>query len=123
VIGGAPAICVGEAHDGVRSATIGSMSAQYEFKGNRVRPYLIGGLGVLHTKSVWSRADVTGNRVVLSEQELSDTGYGPDLGAGLRIAPARSVVIRPEIRWLDASWISRLNLAVTRLSVRAGYSW
>jgi opacity protein-like surface antigen len=123
VINKVPATCVGDAHDGIRSAAIASVSAQYQFKGERVRPYLIGGLGVLHSNSVWSRADVKGTQVTLTEQEQSDTGFGPDLGAGLRIAPARNVVIRPEIRWLDASWISQANLAVTRISVRAGYSW
>ncbi len=123
VIGGAPAVCVGNAHDGVRSATIASVSAQYELTERGLRPYLVAGVGVLHTNSVWSRANVVGTQVVLTEEALSDTGVGPDLGAGLRLAPARNVTIRPEIRWLDASLLSRLNLAVTRLSVRVGYSW
>ena len=33
------------------------------------------------------------------------------------------VVIGPEIRWLDASLLSRENLAITRLGIRTTYAW
>ena len=57
------------------------------------------------------------------ESESRDRGFGPDLGAGLRIVLSPHVVISPEIRWLDASLVSRENLAITRLGIRTTYSW
>jgi hypothetical protein len=33
------------------------------------------------------------------------------------------VVISPEIRWLDASLLSRENLTIARLGIRTTYSW
>ena len=55
--------------------------------------------------------------------EFRDRGFGPDLGAGLRIVLSPHVAISPEIRWLDASLMSRENLAITRLGIGATYSW
>ena len=118
-INGAPAACDGTGRNGVRSATMASVNARYEFRGQRVRPYVIAGLGVLQTTSVWSRATVDGSRVLVTEEELEDTGFGPELGAGLRVEVTRRMSITPEVRWLEAAWRSRLNLAVTRLSIRA----
>jgi opacity protein-like surface antigen len=120
---GLPATCLGTAHEGVRSATVVSLNGRYEFKAGRFRPYVTAGLGVLRSTSVWSTAVVQGRQVLLSEEELRDTGFGPDLGAGLRVALTPNVSISPEIRWLDASLRSRVNLSVTRVSVRAAYAW
>jgi hypothetical protein len=118
-----PAACVGRTHNGVRSATVASVLARYQFTRQRVRPYVTAGLGVLRSTSVWSSGVVEGNQVILTETEMTDVGFGPDLGAGIRVEITRSASIRPEVRWLEASFGSRLNLAVTRLSVRAVYFW
>jgi hypothetical protein len=115
--------CVGRTHNGVRSATIGSVLARYQFSRRGVRPYVTAGLGVLRSRSVWSSGVVEGNQIILTETELTDIGVGPDLGAGIRVDVTRRASIRPEVRWLEASFRSRLNLAVTRLSIRTVYSW
>jgi hypothetical protein len=118
-----PAACVGRTHNGVRSAAIASVLARYQFTRRGVRPYVTAGLGALRSTSVWSSGAFEGNQVILTETELTDVGFGPDLGAGIRVDVNRNTSIRPEVRWLEASFGSRLNLAVTRLSIRAVYSW
>lgn len=123
VIDGVPAQCVGQGRDGVEAATVTSVGVRYEFTGLRFRPYLTAGLGILRSASVWSSATVDGKRVILSEQRLRDTGFGPDLGVGMRVAVSPHVAILPEISWLDASVRSRVNLGVTRVGARAAYEW
>lgn len=123
LIDGVPAICVGNGRDGVESVSIASIGARYEFQGTRFKPYLLAGLGLLRSTSVWSTATVDGNRVVVTEQRLVDTGFGPDLGAGLSLDVSPRITIRPEVRWLDASVRSRLNLGTTRLGALVAYRW
>jgi opacity protein-like surface antigen len=116
--------CVGEGRYGPTSATVTSVGIQYRLKGERVRPYFTAALGVLWTTSLSSITRVSGSVATISEtEESSDYGFGPDLGAGVRIALTKNLAISPEIRWLDAPWISRQNLAVTRLTVRTSYGW
>ncbi len=119
----APAICVGEAHNGVHSATVASVTVQYQFGTRRLQPYVLAGLGVLHSTSVWSTATIEAGHVRLSELESRDTSIGPDVGFGIRLNVTPTLSVNPEVRWLDASLHSHLNLAVTRLTIRAGYSW
>jgi len=114
--------CVGIAHYGPYSAAVTSLAFQYRFAGTRVRPYLLGGLGVLWSKSLHSLTQVQGPIAIVSESASSDRGFGPDLGAGVRITFGRHFAVSPEIRWLDAPWLSRENLAVTRLVVRVSYA-
>ncbi len=123
VINNVPAVCVGSAHDGVTSATIASVGVRYQFTAGKVRPYVTAGVGMLRSTSVWSTARVSGDRVILTEDAMSETGFGPDLGAGLRIPLGSHMSISPEVRWLEASWRSPLNLAVTRATVKWAYSW
>jgi hypothetical protein len=114
--------CYGATHAGIRSPTVVSVGVQYRFKGGRVRPYVTAGLGALVLKTV--RPDVVGGPdLIHSESEVRDTGFGPDLGVGLRIAFPRGFSISPEVRWLDAPWLAGSNLAVTRLLVRTAYAW
>jgi opacity protein-like surface antigen len=115
--------CVGTTYQGIRPPMIASLGVQYRFKARRVQPYLTAGLGVMWLKSVQSTGRIGGPEFMHSEAEVSDTGFGPDLGAGLRLSLSRAISFSPEIRWLDASWLSRANLAVTRLVVRTAYSW
>lgn len=114
--------CVGIAHDGPRSVAVTSITLQYRFAGTRVRPYLLGGVGVLWSKSLHSLTRVQGPIAVVTESASSDRGFGPDLGAGVHVSLGRHLAASPEIRWLDAPWLSRQNLAVTRLVVRVSYT-
>jgi hypothetical protein len=114
--------CVGVGHDGPRSIAVASLTVHYRFRTGRVQPYLLGGLGMMWSRSVHSVTHVQGPIAIISESESSDRGFGPDLGAGLRLAIGRGLSISPEVRWLDAPWRSRQNLAVTRLQLRATYS-
>lgn len=119
-----PAVCVGRGRDGVLAAMAISVRARWEFRRSRtVRPYISAGPGWLVTRSVWSTATVTDRAVVLSEREERDAGVGPDVGVGLRLALGPGVTLSPEVRWLEGAARSRLNLATTRASVRAAWSW
>ena len=90
----------------------------------RVQPYVMAGIGFMREKVVQGTGPIGGPDMLhQTEAEVSDTGFGPDLGAGLRLSLSRAMSINPEIRWLDASLRSRSNLAVTRVAVRTAYSW
>jgi opacity protein-like surface antigen len=115
--------CFGPTRSGIYPPTIASINLQYHFKRGRVQPYLSAGLGVLWSKSVQRIGPIGGPDTLSTEAEVTDRGFGPDLSAGLRLPLSRGISINPEIRWLDAPWLSRANLAVTRLSVRTTYSW
>jgi opacity protein-like surface antigen len=115
--------CIGAGRDGPTSATVTSIGMQYRLKGERIQPYFTAALGVLWTTSLSSITRVTGSVATITESESSDHGFGPDLGAGVRIAVTKNLAISPEIRWLDAPWLSRQNLAVTRLTIRSSYGW
>ncbi len=115
--------CVGVGHDGPRSIMSISANLQYRFRSRRLQPYVLAGLGVMRSTSVHSTTRVMGSQAIVTEEESRDTGFGPDLGAGLRIPISRSLSINPEIRWLEASVLSRENLAVTRLTLRVAYSF
>jgi hypothetical protein len=103
--------CFGPARTGIWPPTIASLNFQYRFKARRVQPYVTAGLGVMWVRYPQTEADVT------------EIGFGPDLGAGLRLSISRALSLSPEIRWLDAPWRSGANLAVTRVVVRTAYSW
>jgi hypothetical protein len=107
----------------VLDVAIVGITVQYQFGGSRVRPYVLGGIGIMRASAVSSITTVRDDLVTQTERERSDTGVGPDIGAGLLVRLSRHASISPEVRWLEASWLSRLNLAVTRASVRAAYSW
>jgi opacity protein-like surface antigen len=116
--------CFGPTHQGIRSPTIASANLQYRFKARRVQPYVTAGIGVMRKKVVRSTGPIGGPDMLRqTEAEVSDTGFGPDLGAGIRLSLSRAISINPEIRWLEASLRSRSNLAVTRVAVRTAYSW
>jgi opacity protein-like surface antigen len=113
--------CVGSGRYGPHSMTVASITAHYRFKGERVKPYLLGGIGLMWTRSVNSITRVQGPIATITESASSDSGVGPDLGAGVRIAVNRHLTVSPEVRWLEAPWTSRENLAVTRLLLRISY--
>jgi opacity protein-like surface antigen len=116
--------CVGVGHDGPRSVMSVSANLQYRFRsGQRIQPYVLAGLGVMRSTSAHSITRVSGTQAIVAEDESRDTGFGPDLGAGIRVRLSKTISISPEIRWLDASLLSRENLAVTRVTIRAAYAW
>jgi opacity protein-like surface antigen len=114
--------CVGSAHEGPTNMTVMSLNARRYFGGGRVQPFLTGGLGVMWSRSLHSVTRVQGSIATISEFATSDRGFGPDLGGGLRIRIARSWSAEAAVRWLDAPWLSRQNLAVTRLSAGVTYA-
>lgn len=115
--------CVGSGRYGPIEVAVTSMNVQYRFKHRaRVQPYLVGGLGVLWTRSLHTITQAEGSYATISEFETRDRGFGPDLGAGLRVLFGRGFAVSPEVRWLDAPWLSRANLAVTRLMLRVDYT-
>jgi len=115
--------CVGGGRYGPRDATVASFAVHYRFGGNRIQPFVFAGLGILWTTSLETITYTSTYPAVMVESESRDRGFGPDLGGGVRIVLSPHVAISPEIRWLDASLMSRENLAVTRLGVRTTYSW
>jgi hypothetical protein len=116
--------CIGDGRYGPREAGVASLGMHYRFKrGERIQPFLFAGVGVLWTASLHTTTFTRTHPAVMVESESRDRGFGPDLGAGLRISLSRHIAISPEVRWLDASLLSRENLAITRLGIRTAYSW
>ena len=115
--------CIGNGRYGPREAIVASVGVHYRFKGHRYQPFLSAGVGVLWTTSLHTTTYTATNPAVMVESESRDRGVGPDLGAGVRIVLSPHLALSPEIRWLDASLLSRENLAVTRLGIRMAYSW
>ena len=114
--------CVGVAHEGPTSMTVASINARYHFTKHRLQPYLIGGLGLLWSRSLHSLTQVQGAIAVITELHSRDSGFGPELGAGLRLPIGRGWSVNGELRWLDAPWLSRQNLAITRVVAHATYT-
>jgi hypothetical protein len=114
--------CVGIGHDGPRSMTVASLVAHYRFRGKWLQPYLIGGLGVMWSRSAHSETRVQGATATISEFESRDRGFGPQLGVGARVPLGRHWSVNPELRWLDAPWLSGENLAVTRVVLTLVYA-
>jgi opacity protein-like surface antigen len=114
--------CVGLAHYGPTRMAVMSMNVRRSFGDGRLQPYLTGGLGAMWSRSLHSVTQVRGSITTNSEFASNDRGFGPDLGAGLRMRVARAWSLEAEVRWLDAPWLSRQNLAVTRLLTGATYA-
>lgn len=113
---------LGLSPESVRPILIASINLQYRFfKARRVQPYVTAGLGMMWVKYPHgfgpTRPDMS------PQTDVTETGFGPDLGAGLRLSIFGALSVSPEIRWLDAPWLARANLAVTRVVVRTAYSW
>lgn len=116
------ATCVGVAHYGPTAMSVASINARYHFSGRRLEPYLIGGLGLLFSRSLHSMTEVQGPIAIMTESQSRDRGFGPELGAGLRLPLARGWSLNGELRWLDAPWLSRQNLAITRVTAQVTYT-
>ena len=74
-------------------------------------------------KGTWAAGVATFMVAAPTASWAQSTGFGLDFGAGLRLSLSRAISVSPEIRWLDAPWMSGANLAVTRVVLRTAYSW
>jgi opacity protein-like surface antigen len=114
--------CIGVAHDGPTKMVVTSLNVRRYFGAGRTQPFLTGGVGVMWSRSLHSVTHVRGSTATISEFATSARGFGPDLGAGVRIRLAPSWSMETAVRWLDAPWLSRHNLAVTRVLTGAVYA-
>jgi hypothetical protein len=99
----------------------------YAFGRGRVRPYLSGGLGYgEHHENLTFEVPpsvVVPNGVSYSGQYRIE-GFAPVLGGGLRVQPARHLVIRPEVTWsLEPTGTSRTRKPLPRAGVSIGAAW
>ena len=114
--------CDGSALVGVRSAVLFSANGLYHFSVSRVQPYVVGGIGVLHTERADSIGVGSGTRLTISQTEHRDNGLSVSFGAGLKVFLTPKVSLRPEFR-LYTDVKSRENLNIFRTSIGLGYHW
>ena len=99
---------------GPRSApAVVVVNASYRFQSSgQMQPYLSAGIGAF-----WTRHDP---RAVDTRPPGTEVGFGPNLGAGLRLVDSRGPFFQADISWIEGAWLSPANLSVTRMSVAAG---
>ena len=103
--------------ESVKAAIVVSSSATYDLSTSaRARPYVLGGIGMLRTGN---RASTYLDRQLAAD--FTDVGWGVGAGIGVRVFVTRSVVLRPEVRYMNALWRSTENLSETRASMAVGY--
>jgi hypothetical protein len=120
-IGNVP--CAGSAREGFLEATMLSGNVSYFFGGPRVRPYVIGSVGVLWTESVNSLTIVTSTAATLSEFHESDTGLAIGVGFGVDVPLTPAFSLRPEFRTYSSVAMSRVNLGLHRGAIGVRYRW
>lgn len=110
---------MGGMDDGGTSAIVASGIVTFDLlTGGRVRPYVLGGLGVMRTRT----RDATGP-LHRSMANATDVGWGPVAGVGARVCVTPHVSLRLEATHINALWQPRGNLGATRLSLAVGYQW
>ena len=115
--------CVGSAREGFLEATMVSANVCYLFGGKRVRPYLIGSVGVLKTESVNSLTVVSSTVARLSEFRQRDTGLALGVGFGVDVPLTPALSLRPEFRTYSSVALSRTNLGIHRGTIGIRYRW
>ena len=101
--------------------------ALYTFGRSRVRPYVSGGVGFVQTDhkgtyEVPADAFLPNGATYLVNQDIADVT--PVFGGGVRLQPARHLVIRPEVSWFfETDPSSRARKAVPRVGVSIGAGW
>jgi opacity protein-like surface antigen len=114
--------CVGEAREGFEKATMLSGNLRYFF-GSRVRPYVMGSVGVLWTEGVNSLTLVRGTVATLSESRERDTSLALGFGVGVDVPLTRALSLRPEFRTYSSVAMSRVNLGLHRAIIGMRYRW
>jgi hypothetical protein len=117
--------CIGFAEEGVRTVTHFSGNALYYFASSgAVQPYVLAGVGALHSRSAKAITFVRGTFAEIVQQpDEKDRGVSIGFGAGLRIPLGVHFSVRPELRFYDASITSRSNLSMVQGAVGLGYQW
>lgn len=115
--------CSGVGHYGVRDLVIWSGNGVYYFPGQRVQPYISGGLDVLHFEFLSDVTFTGGGQARITESEQDHTTMGISLGAGLRVPVGSRITITPEVKMYDGTILAGANLTQFRTSVAVGYRW
>jgi len=100
-----------------------SANASYLFGGPRVRPYVVGSIGVLRSESVTSLTMVSSTVATMSELRRKDSGLAIGVGAGVDVSIAPRLSLRPEFRTYSSTLMSRANLSLHRGSLALRYRW
>jgi len=116
-------VCAGVGHFGVRSLTIWSGNGIYYFSSAGVRPYVVGGLNVLHFTFISDVTTVRGAQATITEFEREDTTMGVAVGGGVRVPLGQRLSVSPEVRIHDGTMLAGANLTQVRTSVSVGYRW
>lgn len=101
--------------------------ALYAFGRRRIQPFVSGGIGFnqheeIVTYSVPPSAFVPNGATYSNRQTLE--AVAPVFGGGIRLQPARHLVIRPEVSWfLETAPNSANRTAVARVGVSVGAAW
>lgn len=114
--------CVGEAREGFEEATMLSGNIRYFF-GSRVRPYVMGSVGMLWTEGVHSLTVVRGTVATLSEFRERDTSLALGFGVGVDVPLTPALSLRPEFRTYSSVAMSRVNLGLHRGTIGLRYLW
>jgi hypothetical protein len=115
--------CNGSAREGILEAMVLSANVSYYFGNRRVRPYVVGTIGVLWTESLYSLTIATSTMATISEGHQRDTGLAVGAGFGLDIPLSASFSLRPEFRTYSSVLMSRVNVGVHRGSIGVRYRW
>jgi hypothetical protein len=115
--------CAGSAREGFLEATMVSANVSYFFGAARVRPYLVGSVGVLWTESVNSLTIVNSAGATLSEFHESDSGLALGVGFGVDVPLTPALSLRPEFRTCSSTAMSRVNLGLHRGTIAVRYRW
>jgi hypothetical protein len=86
---------------------------------SRVQPYLMGGLLMLRSE----RDEFQDPASATVARRTSDTGFGPLVGAGVKVFITRGFYVQPSVWAATAVLMSRMNLSTSRASLAAGYRW
>jgi hypothetical protein len=104
----------------------GRLVSRFGSPGNRTRLFIAGGLGYFHYTGVFTETVYpTLNAPVPVEHPWRITGLAMEAGAGLEIAPAPRLVLRPEVWFAMGVAESRPNpeppFAMPRIAFSAGF--
>ena len=116
--------CSGSAVHGVRSASHFSFNVLYYLAGSsRAAPFILGGVGMLQSRSASAVTyGGTNSGVIVQQADETDRGVSLEFGGGVRIPIGGRLSLRPEIRIVDSTIRSRSNLGLMQMTI-VGYRW